>query len=960
MRKLNYAGRSIALVGLAGWMAIAPLLELPGVAQTVVQNGQNNEIDAAISEGMELLEEGSMESLRKAIRKFELALQLSRSVKPSDQHAFSALALGRIYDLLGEKQKALEYYNQVLPLLRAMGNRGGEATTLTGIGLVYANLGEKQKALEYYNQALQIRRTVGDRGGEAVALNNIGRVYDDLGEKQKALEYYNQALQIRRTVGDRGGEAVALNNIGGVYDDLGEQQKALEYYNQALPLLHAMGDRGGEATTLSNIGRVYVNLGEKQKALEYYNQALPLRRVVGDRGGEARTLNNIGGVHFRLREQQKALEYYNQALPLYRAVGDRGGESVTLNNIGSVYDDLGEQQKALEYYNQALPLRRVVGDRDGEATTLNNIGGVYFRLGERQKALEYYNQALPLSRAVGGRNGEATILNNVAFILVSQQPELAIALYKQSVNIYESIRQDNQKLPKELRESYAKSISSTYQDLANLLIKQGRLPEAQAVLELLKLKELNTYTRNVRTSNTGIRFTDAEQKALTEFLTQYGTAARFAQQISNCEAEKCTNLAQLRSQRDQVNTAIRKMLDRLRITLKDQVIDISKLNTEEFNQAAKNIVNAQPGTVLIYPIVTETKIQFLLAFKAGAGDQAAVTLRAIDGANIKSEDLFNTTQQLRQALADPTSDLKTLQAKSQQLYTWLIQPLEAELKSAKHLVFVSDRATRHIPLAALYDGKDYLINKPYTLTTILAAKTTDAKTPQPKIPNVLAVGATQFKTAPALEYVASEISAIVQTPQTQQGIFPGLPYLNAQFTFNNLKDSLNGHNILHIATHGKLDPFNIDNSYLLTSSGEKIDKDKISLLQDYGLGSVHLVVLSACDTGTGGKTTEGLEVAGMSHYFMQSGAKSVIASLWQVNDPATALFMQQFYQHLKAGMSKAQAIQQVQKDFIQSKLTAKNAPDRNIGVQADRSSAIPLNYAHPYFWSPFILIGNSL
>ncbi|WNZ44081.1 tetratricopeptide repeat protein [Leptolyngbya boryana CZ1] len=836
MRKLNYAGRSIALLGLAGWMVIAPLVELLGVAQTVVQNGQN--IDAAIAEGDRLFREGSAESLRKAIVAFERALQLSRTAKALDKQALSAVFLGRIYSNLGEQQKALKYYNQSLPLYRAVEDRDGEATTL----------------------------------------NNIGIVYDALGEQQKALEYYNQSLPQWRVVGDRRGEAMTLNNIGKVYFDLREQQKALEYYNQSLLLSHAVGDRSGEARTLTNIGGVYSALGEQQKALEYLNQALPQWRAVGDRGGEATTLNHMGSVYYTLGEQQKALEYLNQALPLYRVVGDRGGEARTLNNIGFVYSSaLGEQQKGLDYYNQALPLYRVVGDRGGEAGTLNNV----------------------------------------AFLLADQkQPELAIALYKQSVNVYESIRQDNQKLPKELRESYAKSISYTYQGLADLLIKQGRLPEAQAVLELLKLKELNTYTRNARTPNTGIRFTDAEQKALTEFLLQYGTAANFDQQISQCEETNCTTLKQLRSQRDQVNIAIRKMLDRLRITLKDQVIDISKLNTEEFNQAARNIVNAQPGTVLIYPIVTETKIQFLLAFKAGAGDEAAVTLRAIDGANIKSEDLFNTTQQLRQALADPTSDLKTLQAKSQQLYTWLIQPLEAELQTAKHLVFVSDRATRHIPLAALYDGKDYLINKPYTLTTILAAKTTDAKTPQPKTPNVLAVGATQFKTAPALEYVASEISAIVQTPQTQQGIFPGLPYLNAQFTFDNLKDSLNGHNILHIATHGKLDPFNIDNSYLLTSSGEKIDKDKISLLQDYGLGSVHLVVLSACDTGTGGKTTEGLEVAGMSHYFMQSGAKSVIASLWQVNDPATALFMQQFYQHLKAGKTKAQAIQQVQTDFI--------------------------------------------
>ncbi len=563
------------------------------------------------------------------------------------------------------------------------------------------------------------------------------------------------------------------------------------------------------------------------------------------------------------------------------------------------------------------------------------------------------------------RGGEATTLNNIGAVLASQQqPELAIAIFKQSVNVYESIRQDNQALPKELRESYTKSISRPYQNLADLLIKQGRLPEAQAVLELLKIKELNTYTRESRTPSNGISFTPAEQKALDEVLRQYATAAEFARQLSDCAEKKCPNLAQLERQRDQINTAIAEMLDRQRKTLKDQAIDISKLNTKEYTEAAEKIVNAQAGTVLIYPVITETKTQFLLAFKAGAGDQAPITFRAIDGANIGSDTLFQTANELRNALADPTSDLKTLQAKSQQLYTWLIKPLDAEISSPsiKHLVFVGDRATRHIPFAALYDGKEYLINKPYTLTTVLSASTTrDPSESQPKAPSVLAVGATEFRTASPLPYVKPEIFSIVQTPDNKQGIFPGLQYLNDQFSFDRLRDSLKGHNFLHIATHGNLDPFNIDNSYLLTSSGERITKREIQRLRDYGLKGVHMVILSACDTGTGGRNSDNLEIAGISHYFMEGGAKSVIASLWKVSDPATALFMKELYKHLKAGKTKAQAIQQVQKDFIQSKLTVKDAPPRSLATVPDTTKApTTVNFAHPYYWSPFILIGNNL
>ncbi|QDL07274.1 hypothetical protein DP114_04570 [Brasilonema sennae CENA114] len=369
------------------------------IAQQPVTNSQDATRAAAqkaFDEGLAFFKEGSAESLRQAIKKWEVALQLWQKVGDEAKQALTSLSIGRVYDTLGEKQKALEFYNQALPLFRAVGDRGGEATTLNNIGRVYDTLGEKQKALEFYNQALPLFRAVGDRGGEATTLNNIGRVYDTLGEKQKALEFYNQALPLFRAVGDRGGEATTLNNIGRVYDTLGEKQKALEFYNQALPLFRAVGDRGGEATTLNNIGGVYSALGEKQKALEFYNQALPLFRAVGDRRGEARTLNNIGRVYDTLGEKQKALEFYNQALPLFRAVGDRGGEATTLNNIGLVYSALGEKQKALEFYNQALPLLRAVGDRGAEATTLSNIASLERNRGNLEQSLKQISAAIEI------------------------------------------------------------------------------------------------------------------------------------------------------------------------------------------------------------------------------------------------------------------------------------------------------------------------------------------------------------------------------------------------------------------------------------------------------------------------------------------------------------------------------------------------------------------------------------
>jgi tetratricopeptide (TPR) repeat protein len=600
-----------------GWMLAIALLgaavPVLGLAEGAIAQAQvSDQLQKAIDEGTRLLREGSKASLTAAISQFEQALKLSQAEGQKAQRAVASLRLGRTYDSLGEKTKALEFFNQALPLYRAVGDRGGEATTL----------------------------------------NNIGRVYSALGQKPKALKFYNQALPLYRAVGNRGGEATTLNNIGSVYSDVGEKSKALEFYTQVLPLLRAVGDRRGEATTLNNIGRVYSALGQKTKALDFYNQALPLRRAVGDQRGEATTLNNIGRVYKDLGEKPKALEFYNQALPLYQAVGDRGGEATTLNNIGIVYSDLGQKPKALEFYNQALPLYQAVGDRGGEASTLNNIGRVYDALGEKLKALDFYNQALPLYRAVGDRDGEANTLNNIGYLFNSQkQPELAIVFYKQSVNVYESLRDSNRTLPHELRESQTKSFSYTYQYLSDLLIKQGRLPEAQAVLELLQLKELREYTRDASTPNHGISLAPTEQAAFDAVLKQYGSINKFATEVAQCELKQCPTLTALQTKRDKFNSITSSLLDRLRTTLTIQALDLSQLKTEDFNNKARDIVNAQPDTILVYPIVQEHNIQFLIAVKAGKD----VILRPIDGPTIEQDKLLTVAAAFRNQLSSPYS-----------------------------------------------------------------------------------------------------------------------------------------------------------------------------------------------------------------------------------------------------------------------------------------------------------------
>jgi CHAT domain-containing protein/Flp pilus assembly protein TadD len=445
---------------------------------TTQQDATRAAAKQVFDEGMAFYQQGTAQSLRQAIEKWQQALFLWQQAGDKAGEAITLTGIGNVYSSLGDKQQALKFYNQALPLMKEVGYKAGEATTLSNIGSVYDDLGDKQQALKFYNQALPLSKEVGDKAQEARTLNNIGLVYSSLGDKQQALKFYNQALPLMKEVGYKAGEATTLSNIGNVYSSLGDKQQALKFYNQALPLMKEVGYKAGEATTLNNIGSVYDDLGDKQQALKFYNQALLLSKSVGDKAQEATTLNNIGSVYDDLGDKQQALKFYNQALPLRKEVGDKAGEATTLNNIGNVYDSLGDKQQALKFYNSSLPLRKEVGDKAGEATTLNNIGSVYDDLGDKQQALKFYNSSLPLRKEVGDKAGEATTLNNIGSVYDDLgDKQQALKFYNQALLLIKEVGDKAQEA------ATLNNIGSVYDDLGD---KQQALKFYNQALPLSK------------------------------------------------------------------------------------------------------------------------------------------------------------------------------------------------------------------------------------------------------------------------------------------------------------------------------------------------------------------------------------------------------------------------------------------------------------------------------------------
>lgn len=905
-------------------------------------------------------------------------LQYDKGKKAEIGKATALANMGEVYIYLGQYSRALDFLSRALVDFKISGASSQQAATLNNIGVVYKNQGNYQKSQEFYQKALRLYKKNKDNLGEAITLNNIGEIYRNLSRYSQAINYHEKALKIFQNCGNeryrssnnclfiitgRGGLPISEASIIDIETNWLSESKT--WVSSPPPISFTY--RKGEGATLQNIGVIYNELGQYEQALDFYQKALVIRKEIGDKTGEGNTLNNIGLVYNQMGQNDKALEILNQALTVKREVSDRIGEAIILNNIGMLHHELGQWSLALECLNKALTIFREFGDLANEGNTLDSIGTVYKKLGRYSEALELYQQGLALLRKVGNRTGERITLSNIGSVLQEQnQSELAIVFYKQAVNVTEAIRQDLRVLPQEQQETYTKTVADTYRSLADLLLSQGRILEAQQVLELLKVQELRDFTKDTRTGGERT-FGIATNSTESEILKIHGTLIALGRKIEECQ--QCVQRSKLLDQRE----AIAKEFEQTVRSLEQEIrsrreTDKAFLDPSTLGGNAQDIVSAQPGTVLIYPLVLEDKLWILWAAKGGI-------TKSIEVPKVGLKQLSETVVKFRQLLQNPNSDISEVKATGKQLYNWLIpESLQQELKKnqIQNLVFSLDRVTRYIPMSAVFDGEKYLVEE-YNISTIISANLTqmgDRLSPGTRNTSVLALGLSEAKSGfNPLPNVPAELDAIVrQSPSDPQGIYPGLELLNQAFDRKALRDNLTNHRILHIATHGEFVPGNAYASYLLLGDGDKLPIPDIQSLRD--LNKIHLVVLSACQTALGETGQDGSEIAGLSYYFLEKGAKAVMASLWQVNDESTRLLMERFYSNLAKGttqspITKAQALRQAQLNLLQSdRTTSANTNSRSLAPQPrlgarTATSATP-GFSHPYYWAPFILIGNSL
>jgi CHAT domain-containing protein/Tfp pilus assembly protein PilF len=897
---------------------------------------------------------------------------------PSLSHAFLLLLLFNAFPAQAKTIESQGIENDRILQQETSLNRIAQISYTKTEAIRLLQLGDKQFSANKYQDAivtfqsvLAIWQKIGNRGAQGDALHKLGQTYEALGKYRESLESYRRAVKIFLDLHEKENAAGSLSGLGIVYLQTGEYYQAIEVCKKSLELFP------DGMVALSNLGLAYSYLGQYEKALGFHQQVLSIRRERHARTSIAVSLTNIGVIYNHLFRHDEAFRAYQEASTIFKKSAHYMGQAISLNGMGETHNNLGQYSKALKFFEESLKIAKRANSPKIQGNILGNIGMTYSHLNQDSEALQFYEKALFVHQTINNREGEARTLANIGELFHKQgQIELSIVFLKQSVDGYESIREKSKPLPSDLQESYTQSVAATYRRLADLLISQGRIGEAQQVLERLKIQELNDFSKGTRapTPIAKGRLNSVE----TQIKQKYTSLIAFGGKFYECEKpqQRCPEYRVLKNQYDSLSKEFQTFAQLIKRQLRDgRLEEVSKV-TQDFQNSADRIVTAHPNSILIYPLVLRDKTRLLFAAKGGVLSKTAIC-------SLGEAALYSKVSQF-QTLLSKRGDETKLKAIGKDLYDCLIKPLEPEFAAAaqakrpiQHLIFVPDRATNYIPMGSLFDGNQYLIER-FAISNVLSAGLTDTDDTlkSPEQTPILALGLSRATGRfNALPNVEAELNAIVsQTDHSNsaQGIYPGQIFLNQKFTKTALEDNIRGHRIIHIATHGEFMPENPHDSYFLLGTGTPYPIPDVQALRD--LKEVHLVVLSACETGLGGVDSLGLQMTGISSFFMgdRDRAKAVLASLWNVNDTSTALMMQQFYKHLATGkLTKVAALRQVQLSLLHGQLTAQNSPQNGVTGRSgeveitvtgtpNMRALSPPDFTHPYYWAPFILIGNGL
>lgn len=936
----------------------------------------------------------------KALGYFNRALRIRRRSRDSQGEAQALDSIGYVYVYMGETdtafryfQQALSYYRQPAPQGAQLSRRRGEAQVNNNMGEVYYYRGDLKTALRHFDKALEIWGDMRDRSGQAMAHLNIGYTHADSGDLPKALESFRQALRLWREVGDRRGEALSETAIGTVFSFLGEKQVALDSHTRAMQFFRAIGDHTGEAVALNSIGRAYEDLNEPLTALDNYDLALKLYKGMGNRDAVAVTEYYIGRLHHSRGATEQALSFYNRSVALSRRLGKRRLEAYALLGLGALYGSAGEKERALNQFGMVLKVYRDIGDRRGQAFTLNNIGYTYYLSGDKRKALSSFREALSLCRAAGDRSEEASILYHVARAERDlNNLDEALARMEESAQISESLR--TKVTSPTLRTSYFSSVNERYRFYLDLLmqahaqrsdggfsaaaLRVSERARARSLLELLAEGKVDIREG----ADPALLERERTLQQLLTSKTEY--AMRLRSQGADAEAAGVEDeVRRLTTEYEEVQSRIREQSPHYAALTQPRILGVEDIQAELRDGDTLLLEYARGNEKLYMWLISSSSAQ---SFEVGDSLQ-------IEEAARKVYELLTARQPVE---GESFHDYHKRVADADRQYWQSASELSEKLLGRvadqlgnKRLLVITDGALKYIPFEALPSptrrpapepgaGDDdfipltiehEVVNLPSATTlatlrgegarsmngqktvAIIADPVFDKSDPRVQAssgsqavdgaaegvaPNYLAETRGPAGGVSRLPFSLREAETIMDVTPPGEGLMEtGFDASRATA----MESRLAQYRIIHFATHSVINNQHPELSGILLSMFDRQGRRENGLLQLHDIYNLRLssdlVVLSACSTGLG-KDIDGEGFMGLTRGFMYAGSRSIVASLWKVDDSATAELMGHFYKAmLHDGLPPAAALR-----------AAKEAMWRQE------------RWKHPYYWAAFVLQGD--
>lgn len=871
--------------------------------------------------------------------------------------------IGTTYRNLGDYKSALENNERALAIqLEVLGPMSPEvASTYNNLGIVYLDLGLYDKALLSHDRALTIQLSILgiDHPEVASSYGNIGEVYRRLGSYQLALENHNKSIEIfTKTLGsDHPYLAGAYNNIAMVYVNLGEYQKALEYYENALAIQRAILGVGHPdvGLTYHNIGNVYDLVGSYDSALDNLERALDIfLKVFGPMHlYVAGCYDNLGDVYFDLESYSEALENYEKGLEIRLSVLGTAHPDVAVSysNIGGAHHELGDFEIALADYRQALEIfTNNYGEKHPDvAESMNKIGSIYEDQGRYEEALVNYRKAYSINLETLGPDHPVTGVTsyNIGYVFrYMRDYDSALVYFKRSIDIFEGSRS---KLESEvLRAAYTRKASERYEAIISHLIEMGRPDEAFAYLERSKSKaihdalagryDIDVGKGTIKEKIEESRYLASQVDALESQLIEEQAMPDSLRNHSKIEGLS-TLLAQTKESYFKVAAEIQADPD-YAFAVKVEPVELGVIRQDI--PAGQSLLMSYSGEKELYLFLVSSQGYEIRSVPVSRDSLNALVTACRKLCGVRNaQRLQNENKLLGWSWTDDGSEfyrteIAPLKEVLGDLYTYLVRPFEAELDSSEVVTFVPSGNLYYLPWGALLgeqDGSLCFLSERYNWNVLTSTELLkciyrrESGEGGKEQWSLVLVGNPSGAELPEAEAEVASIERFYPNSTTLVGLEASEPQVVA---------STPRCQALHLATHCILDGESPWDSYILLARTDSTDGHwTASEISGQSWHNMQLVTLSACETVLGG-SRPGLELESMAKAFSLAMERppSIVATLWPVADESTREFMTAFYEGLQMN-TKSEALRRAQARLISDK-----------------------RYSHPFFWAPFILIGE--